>query len=271
MERELRDYATAAILDGLTIRDATGEPVGALAVAVGDVKYSLDGGALTNLASQPAYTPVGSRLLRVQLTAAELTGKRCTIYSQHAGAPQQVVAVVDTYGHASAQIVADFGTRWPDGTVASTSTGTTTTFTTDLERPNYYHWTQRWTGTGLDSAGWTQYAVTVKEDPALDGDDEALLVVRVTSPADAGDGLRVLNRKAVAAADYGKATLAVTAAGGNTTLDLDVQAAAMGVPPTVGSKPWYYEITRWTGTKKERVGYGRLKVPQAVRRGAGVP
>lgn len=43
-------------------------------IASGDFKLSKDGGVLTNLTTLPSVAPAGSVLVKVQLSAAELTG-----------------------------------------------------------------------------------------------------------------------------------------------------------------------------------------------------
>jgi hypothetical protein len=55
-------------------------------LAAGDVKVSLDGGALANLATLPAVTPAGSKVVKVDLSAAEMTGDNIVVvFSDAAG------------------------------------------------------------------------------------------------------------------------------------------------------------------------------------------
>lgn len=49
-------------------------------LAAGDFKISIDGGALTNLASLPTVSPASGQQVRVALSAAEMTGQNCTVY-----------------------------------------------------------------------------------------------------------------------------------------------------------------------------------------------
>lgn len=56
-------------------------------LAAGDVKVSIDGGALNNLNTLPAVTPAGGKLVKVTLSAAEMTGDNLqVIFSDAAGA-----------------------------------------------------------------------------------------------------------------------------------------------------------------------------------------
>jgi hypothetical protein len=56
-------------------------------IAAGDFKVSIDGGALANLATLPAVTPAGSKMVKFSLSAAEMNGDNITIVcSDAAGA-----------------------------------------------------------------------------------------------------------------------------------------------------------------------------------------
>lgn len=56
-------------------------------LAAGDVKVSKDGGALANLTTLPAVTPAGSKLVKVTLSATEMTADNVTVvFSDAAGA-----------------------------------------------------------------------------------------------------------------------------------------------------------------------------------------
>lgn len=56
-------------------------------LAAGDVKVSIDGGALANLATLPDAEPDSSKAVRVQLSAAEMTGDNiAVVFSDAAGA-----------------------------------------------------------------------------------------------------------------------------------------------------------------------------------------
>lgn len=56
-------------------------------LATGDVKVSIDGGALANLGTLPAVTPASSKLVKITLSQAEINGDNITIiFSDAAGA-----------------------------------------------------------------------------------------------------------------------------------------------------------------------------------------
>lgn len=56
-------------------------------LAAGDVKVSIDGGALNNLNTLPTVTPAAGKLVKVTLSAAEMTGDNLqVIFSDAAGA-----------------------------------------------------------------------------------------------------------------------------------------------------------------------------------------
>jgi len=56
-------------------------------LAAGDVKVSIDGGALNNLNTLPAVTPAAGKLVKVTVSAAEMTGDNLQIiFSDAAGA-----------------------------------------------------------------------------------------------------------------------------------------------------------------------------------------
>lgn len=56
-------------------------------LAAGDVKVSIDGGALANLTTLPTVTPTGSAMVKVSLSAAEMNGDNITVvFKDAAGA-----------------------------------------------------------------------------------------------------------------------------------------------------------------------------------------
>src|SRR3990167_7842866 len=56
-------------------------------LAAGDAKVSIDGGALSNLATLPVVTPANSKAVKVSLSAAEMNGDNITVVlSDAAGA-----------------------------------------------------------------------------------------------------------------------------------------------------------------------------------------
>ena len=58
----------------------------AFALASGDVKVSIDGGALTNITTLPTVTPAAGKLVKVTLSQAEVNGDNITVvFSDAAG------------------------------------------------------------------------------------------------------------------------------------------------------------------------------------------
>ena len=91
-------------------------------LATGDVKVSIDGGALNNLGTLPVVTPASSVMVAVVLTAAEMNGDNITIvFSDAAGAQwgdltveiqtavNQLDDLATTLGTISGHITADYG------------------------------------------------------------------------------------------------------------------------------------------------------------------
>lgn len=71
----------------LAPRTATGAWQSNPTLAAGDVKLSIDGGALANLGTLPAVTPASSKLVKITLSQAETNGDNLTIiFSDAAGA-----------------------------------------------------------------------------------------------------------------------------------------------------------------------------------------
>ncbi len=70
----------------LASQSSTHTMQGTPTLAAGDVKVSTDGGALANLTTLPAVTPAASKLVQVDLSAAEMNGDNITIiFSDAAG------------------------------------------------------------------------------------------------------------------------------------------------------------------------------------------
>jgi hypothetical protein len=71
----------------LTSRSGTGSHLSNPTLAAGDVKISLDGGALANLATLPVVTPASSKLVKVTLSQAETNADNIVVlFSDAAGA-----------------------------------------------------------------------------------------------------------------------------------------------------------------------------------------
>lgn len=91
----------------------------------GDVKYSLDGGAVLNTGNLPGDVGgTGSYIWALTLTSGELTGKQLTI--QIRDAPTKAVIdnaiMIRTYGHANAYYPFDFEALTP-ATIAAVVNG----------------------------------------------------------------------------------------------------------------------------------------------------
>jgi len=58
-------------------------------IAAGDFKVDIDGAGLTNLATIPSISPVGSVLVLVELSAAEMNGDVITLVAVDQTTPKQ--------------------------------------------------------------------------------------------------------------------------------------------------------------------------------------
>ncbi len=113
MTRFLLKYNAAATIEGVVLTTAGGQSFKVNpTLATGDVKVSLDGGALANIATLPVATPAGGALLRVALSAAELLAKRIAVLfvDQAGGEWEDEVLIIETYGHADAAHALDLNT-----------------------------------------------------------------------------------------------------------------------------------------------------------------
>lgn len=64
-------------------------------LADGDVKISIDGGALNNLTTLPVVTPASSKLVKVELSAAEMNGDQIMVlFSDASGSEWQDALVM---------------------------------------------------------------------------------------------------------------------------------------------------------------------------------
>jgi len=99
-------YATQVILSVPLYVPGSNSLATNLTLAAGDVKVSIDGGALTNITALPTENPVGSGLYDVTLSVAETTGKRVNILVIDQTSTKDFDDTVisrETEGHASAQ------------------------------------------------------------------------------------------------------------------------------------------------------------------------
>jgi hypothetical protein len=113
----LRKYGSAAQLDGIPLvtRDAADYKANPT-LASGDVKISKDGGAFANIEGAGTFgdfvtvSPAGSVSVQVKPDATAMTCKRLTIQFIDQTAPKEwedQAIIIETYGHADAQIVGD--------------------------------------------------------------------------------------------------------------------------------------------------------------------
>lgn len=124
MALHLLKYGAAGQIEGVPLIETNGvdykvDPT----LAAGDAQGSKDGGALANLATLPSVVPAGSRLVRVSLSAAELTCKQLVIQLVDAAGAEweDQLLHVWTFGHASAQFAVD----WSSPTVTLADGGLT--------------------------------------------------------------------------------------------------------------------------------------------------
>jgi hypothetical protein len=99
--------------------------------------------------------------------------------------------------------------------------------------------------TGGDYAAqvWSAFTFAIKRDKETDDDDAALVLIRETNPADAGDGLIRQNGMAVASA--AGASIAVENITDGLRITVTIGAAAMLIPPSLD--PYHYELKRYAG------------------------
>lgn len=78
-------YATAYILY-VSLVDQSNTKVfkGTPTLASGDFKVSIDGGTLNNLATLPTNTPASSKMVKISLSSAEMTGDNITVVGSDA-------------------------------------------------------------------------------------------------------------------------------------------------------------------------------------------
>lgn len=64
-------------------------------LASGDAKVSIDGGALANLSTLPAVTPASSKMVKVSLSAAEMTGDNITVVMSDASGAEWMDQIIN--------------------------------------------------------------------------------------------------------------------------------------------------------------------------------
>ena len=110
-----RKYGAATTIGFPLITKGATDLTTAATFAAGDVKLIIDEGAPANATNNPTHE--GNGWYSLALTAAELTGARIAVIVVDQTAPkvwEDQVAVVDTYGHASAQHALDLDASLDD-------------------------------------------------------------------------------------------------------------------------------------------------------------
>lgn len=103
-------------------------------LAAGDVKVSIDGGALTNLGTLPVVTPAASKMVKVTLSAAEMLGDNVTVLFSDAAGAQWCDLVINLQP----------SSLLPTGTVLTNAANTASLFKTDLASTTTSFWVDTW-------------------------------------------------------------------------------------------------------------------------------
>jgi hypothetical protein len=85
-------------------------------LAAGDAKVSIDGGALTNLATLPAVTPASSKMVKIDLSSSEMNGDNITVVLSDQTSPPEWADVVINI-QTSAQQIDDLATQTSVNTI----------------------------------------------------------------------------------------------------------------------------------------------------------
>lgn len=126
---------------------------------------------------------------------------------------------------------------------------------------------------GFSIAGWTKLVFTIKESAANDDDPEALLVVRLSNPPNAGtDGILIHNRNVIGAGDAirTKAALSVSETDPDATFSIVAEAEALNLPPSPDNAPFSYEVDVWY-PGKEQIAKGEFAIRRSLRRNPVAP
>lgn len=126
---------------------------------------------------------------------------------------------------------------------------------------------------GWNVTGWTK-AIFVIKRLLEDTDRDALLLIRVTNPADAAaDGVKARNFIDIVVGDSLRAagSVAVTAVN-PATVTVTATESAMDISPTPTDGIYWWEVDVWiTGQGKRQLGRGEFRMTQAVWRGLTAP
>ena len=221
-------------------------------LATGDVKVSIDGGDLNNLATLPVVAPAGSKLVKVDLSAAEMNGDHvCVVFSDQLGDEwcDWIEMITPLTSSLAAQAWA-YATRTLTQTVAEVAAalaGSTIT----AHRGD----TLAISLTGLGSiAARSKLWFTVKASHELT-DAQSTLLVEETA------GLTVVNGAAHAATNDG-AIVVTDAATGALTITIKPDVTDDLIP-----SPYYYDIQMLTAAGVvETLAYGAFTVNSDITR-----
>jgi hypothetical protein len=85
-------------------------------IAAGDFQVSTDGGSWSNLDTLPSLSPAADQQVKITVSIAEMTGKKVAVRAVDAAGAEweDDFWEISTYGHASAQHVADRSVSIPD-------------------------------------------------------------------------------------------------------------------------------------------------------------
>jgi len=222
-------------------------------LAAGDVKVSIDGGALNNLATLPVVTPAGSKLVKVDLSAAEMNGDQiCVVFSDQLGNEwcDWVETITPLASSLAAQMWA-YATRTLTQTaaqVAAILAGSDIT----VQRGD----TLSVALTGLGNiAARTKLYFTVKVNPSRDPDTAAILKIEETA------GLTVVNGVAYTTVANGDITVD-DEADGDVTITVDEAVTAL----LMVASGLYYDIQMVSAAGVVTLTAGRMTVAADVTR-----
>lgn len=183
-------------------------------LAAGDVKVSIDGGSLNNLATLPSATPAASKLLRVDLSAAEMTGNQIMVlFSDAADSEwQDAMVMISTMSL---------------GVLSQTASSAVAAMTgSDLAMVCGITYSTTISGLTIP-ATWSKIYFTVKDD--LDDSDAAsvLQITDLATPDAAIDGIVYLNGVAATVTTRAYGSLVINQAGGTVAITVTDEGTAL--------------------------------------------
>jgi len=218
-------------------------------IAAGDFQVSIDGGALNNLTTLPNVMPAGSKMVRVQLSAAEMTGDFITVVASDVAGAEWADAMerIETSDAEIDEIACDV---WSCATRTLTMSGTSIVGAVVGDQINILRGdTLSASITDLgDISDRTTLWFTVKTSRAL---ADSAAIIQITED----DGLVYLNGAAAAASTDGSITV-TDAVAGDITITLKPAATDDLIPAAC-----YYDIQvlRNTGAVNT-LSYGQVDI-----------